>query len=602
MANVFNKIADSIRQGGERSEDSSIESRGVDVSGEEDTSWDSSITMMQTLPEETECVLRNPLPALIAGNLIRVPPGKTATHKFFVHLENAVNQVAAKLAQAGGSDSSPELIQYFKLEGTWLSCYKNFKDADALWRTNIIDCKVELCVVPEYPNQSGIKITLPFPVIPETSYQGGSAVASRVKKENILFLTSYAKSSVVTWFEALAKASDHKVSKFYESGKYLGKGAYGEVRLARYKKDGSICAVKIIRKTMDADEEIFLVREMKVLRRVNNVHVVRTFDIFETAKTLYVLMEYLPGGDLYNNLAKMGGKMSEEKAGRVFQQIIEGCLYLHEKGVVHRDIKPENLLCASKEWPYDVKVADFGLCNLFDPSTVDKGRTLYNRESGMNLKLVADLVAEEKKGPGGAPAAAAHPDPHGDDLKPGEADHLFEIPDDELEPHHIEPPMKRPGADPQMFKMFDSMVGTPLFVAPDVITGVYGPAVDVWSCGIVLYNILSGQFPFDAPTSREVLERIRDRPVEFPKEYFSRVSPEGIDLLRNMLQKNPKKRITMAEILHHPWLTTIAPKSTMVLGVDLSSLHSRNRKQVVTGNAAANLASALDHLKLVNEL
>jgi serine/threonine protein kinase len=101
-------------------------------------------------------------------------------------------------------------------------------------------------------------------------------------------------------------------------------------------------------------------REIKILRLFIHPHIIRLYEVIYTPTDIYVVMEYCKFGELFDYIVEKG-RLQEDEARRIFQQIISGVEYCHRNMVVHRDLKPENLLLDSK---YNVKLADFGLSNV----------------------------------------------------------------------------------------------------------------------------------------------------------------------------------------------------------------------------------------------
>lgn len=101
-------------------------------------------------------------------------------------------------------------------------------------------------------------------------------------------------------------------------------------------------------------------REIKILRLFMHPHIIRLYEVIETSHDIYVVMEYVKSGELFDYIVEKG-RLVEDEARRFFQQIISGVEYCHRNMVVHRDLKPENLLLDSK---MNVKIADFGLSNV----------------------------------------------------------------------------------------------------------------------------------------------------------------------------------------------------------------------------------------------
>lgn len=107
------------------------------------------------------------------------------------------------------------------------------------------------------------------------------------------------------------------------------------------------------------------------------------------------------------------------------------------------------------------------------------------------------------------------------------------------------------GPDP----VLSSFVGTPYYIAPEMLrANAHGRPVDVWASGVVLYILLSGKFPFGGKNESEYYQRVLSKEAYFPNEEWSDVSEEAKDLVRGMLCKDPKKRLTADQCLSHPWL------------------------------------------------
>ncbi|XP_009768608.1 SNF1-related protein kinase catalytic subunit alpha KIN10-like [Nicotiana tabacum] len=148
----------------------------------------------------------------------------------------------------------------------------------------------------------------------------------------------------------------------YKLGKTLGIGSFGKVKIAEHTLTGHKVAVKILNrrkiKNMDMEEKVR--REIKILRLFMHPHIIRLYEVVETPSDIYVVMEYVKSGELFDYIVEKG-RLQEDEARKFFQQIISGVEYCHRNMVVHRDLKPENLLLDSK---WNVKIADFGLSNI----------------------------------------------------------------------------------------------------------------------------------------------------------------------------------------------------------------------------------------------
>ncbi|MBA0848214.1 hypothetical protein Goshw_029794 [Gossypium schwendimanii] len=148
----------------------------------------------------------------------------------------------------------------------------------------------------------------------------------------------------------------------YKLGKTLGIGSFGKVKIAEHILTGHKVAIKILNrrkiKNMEMEEKVR--REIKILRLFMHPHIIRLYEVIETATDIFVVMEYVKSGELFDYIVEKG-RLQEDEARNFFQQIISGVEYCHRNMVVHRDLKPENLLLDSK---CNVKIADFGLSNI----------------------------------------------------------------------------------------------------------------------------------------------------------------------------------------------------------------------------------------------
>ena len=301
------------------------------------------------------------------------------------------------------------------------------------------------------------------------------------------------------WTTALKRAAGSSIDDYYNVGQLLGEGAFAQVKLAEDRETGERVAVKVIKKhEYDPNEMEFILREMNIMKSVSHPNIVNTVDIFSSERYLHIVLEYMEGGELFDIIAN-AGSFSEQQASQVMRDTIKGVQYLHMHGIVHRDIKPENVLCKTKQWPLQVKIADFGLANFTEDGE----------------------VREETS----------------------------------------------------------SMIGTPGYVAPEVVKGErYGAAVDMWACGVLLYIMLSGKMPFYGKDDIACLRMIAVGRYEFPPREWNRVSADAQSLVKGLLQVRPETRLTAHAALQHSWLAEPSALSAKPIENDLSGIHSSKRK------------------------
>uniref|UniRef100_A0A1A8QTP5 MAP/microtubule affinity-regulating kinase 3 n=2 Tax=Nothobranchius TaxID=28779 RepID=A0A1A8QTP5_9TELE len=148
----------------------------------------------------------------------------------------------------------------------------------------------------------------------------------------------------------------------YRLLKTIGKGNFAKVKLARHVLTGKEVAVKIIDKAqLNSSSLQKLFREVRIMKMLNHPNIVKLFEVLETEKTLYLVMEYASGGEVFDYLVAHG-RMKEKEARAKFRQIVSAVQYCHQKCIVHRDLKAENLLLDAD---MNIKIADFGFSNEF---------------------------------------------------------------------------------------------------------------------------------------------------------------------------------------------------------------------------------------------
>lgn len=254
----------------------------------------------------------------------------------------------------------------------------------------------------------------------------------------------------------------------YEMGRVLGQGNFAKVYHGRNLETNESVAIKVIKKEKLKKERLVkqIKREVSVMRLVRHPHIVQLKEVMATKAKIFLVMEYVKGGELFSKVAK--GKLSEDLARKYFQQLISAVDFCHSRGVTHRDLKPENLLLDQNE---DLKVSDFGLSALPD----------QRRADGMLL----------------------------------------------------------------------TPCGTPAYVAPEVLKkkGYDGSKADIWSCGVILYALLSGYLPFQGENVMRIYRKAFKADYAFPPW----ISPQAKSLISNLLVADPAKRFSIPDIIKDPW-------------------------------------------------
>lgn len=163
---------------------------------------------------------------------------------------------------------------------------------------------------------------------------------------------------------------DGEINKYYEVlHEILGSGAYATVRKGYERKTGRPVAIKVVdRKNFQFEPQRWKdqLKEIDMLKRVDHDYCVKLLDTFSTEDALYIVMEFIEGGELFDRIVK-NGRLDEESTRVLVYRLLKAVEYLHSQGIVHRDLKPENILLSHKDDNcYHVKVADFGVSRVVD--------------------------------------------------------------------------------------------------------------------------------------------------------------------------------------------------------------------------------------------
>ncbi|KAL8108184.1 CBL-interacting protein kinase 5-like [Apium graveolens] len=254
----------------------------------------------------------------------------------------------------------------------------------------------------------------------------------------------------------------------YELGKMLGQGTFAKVYHARHLSTGQSIALKIIDKDRVLKAGLIdqIKREISIMRLVKHPNVVQLHEVMATKTKIYLALEHVKGGELFNKVAK--GRLKEASARKYFHQLIAAVDFCHSRGVYHRDLKPENLLLDEFG---NLKVSDFGLSAFHESK----------RQDGL----------------------------------------------------------------------LHTTCGTPAYVAPEVLLkkGYDGEKADIWSCGVILYVLLTGYLPFHDSNLMVMYRKISRADYKCPRWFSSDVKR----LLSKLLDPNPATRMTIDKLRENPW-------------------------------------------------
>ena len=179
--------------------------------------------------------------------------------------------------------------------------------------------------------------------------------------------TSISRINTSIHFDRYSKQGDY--NKKYEYISTIGNGSFGKVRLYRDRKIQSMkYAIKTIKKNIYNIYSITnALKEIEILRSLDHPNIVKYFETYEEDLYLHIIMEYIPGDNLFKLISnKQKINFTEKDINEIILYLMKAILFLHNNGIIHRDIKPENILFSIKGEYSSLKLIDFGLSTNFN--------------------------------------------------------------------------------------------------------------------------------------------------------------------------------------------------------------------------------------------
>ena len=328
--------------------------------------------------------------------------------------------------------------------------------------------------------------------------------------------------------------------QFYEELEEIGSGMYGVVKKVRLKTNPEIIrAMKIIpEENVLQGEGASLIDEIEILKNLEHPNIMKIYECFvDENNNYYIVSELCDQGHLLSKMEKLG-KMDQIVVKYLMDQIFNAVAYLHSKNILHGDIKLENVLLNKITKRGGRRFTNINLdFNSNEELTEDINKNFGKRKtSNKSNNYIKDMMNYEIK-----------------------------LIDFGCSKYFVRRNKKK--------KKLRGIIGTSIYCSPEVVDNLYDERSDEWSCGVLMYILLSGVPPFFGDTEEEIFEKIKKCKYDFTPAPFKKVSKNCKDLIRRLLEPKKQYRIKANEALRHPFFTeSFDPNSAMTEDKDLNVL------------------------------
>ena len=318
-----------------------------------------------------------------------------------------------------------------------------------------------------------------------------------------------------------------KIEDDYLFIKNLGQGGYGKVIKASHKKTGMIRAIKFIPKNNlkfgYTDEDIF--REIEILRKLQHPNIMKLYEFYSDNEYYYLVNEYCSEGDLNDKMIKIEN-FDENIVKMLMFQIFQAVYYLHNKNVIHGDLKLENIMIDN----INTKTLEEKKINKFKKNLSFLSSIKTDLENSFNYEEELNNQQNSSK-------------ENNNLIMQFNETKNFELKLIDFGASKIFTKYKR---------NFEDTVGTLYYCSPEVLKNNYDFKCDIWSCGVTMYILLTGDIPFKGNNEEEIMKSILNDRLDFENNIkLKNISDDAKDLIKKCFIYNSNKRISAKEALNH---------------------------------------------------
>ena len=344
----------------------------------------------------------------------------------------------------------------------------------------------------------------------------------------------------------------------YQKLERIGKGSYGSVYKVQNKNTNIIRAMKIIPKNYQKDNEEIM-REINILKNLDHPNVMKIYEFLEDEKNYYLIQEFCDEGDLESVLDKKK-IFCEFLVKFIMYQVFLAINYLHANNIVHQDIKKKNVSIIK----YNQEKNENAYNQIKTKSSIKKlkrmntEKLIYSNpiqnKDDIFIKINEDKEIQEELSKTKLIK----------NLSKKAKEYLYELSKRSIKVIDFGEAIFMP----QKKKFINDIAGTINYLSPELLKGQMIKELDEWACGVLMYYLLSGKFPFDGKTEDEIFNNIETQKLNLDIPELKNISVDCKDLISKLLERDVTKRLSANKALEHNFFKTGIKMKKIVGGME----------------------------------
>ena len=344
----------------------------------------------------------------------------------------------------------------------------------------------------------------------------------------------------------------------YQKLERIGKGSYGSVYKVQNKNTNIIRAMKIIPKNYQKDNEEIM-REINILKNLDHPNVMKIYEFLEDEKNYYLIQEFCDEGDLESVLDKKK-IFCEFLVKFIMYQVFLAINYLHANNIVHQDIKKKNVSIIK----YNQEKKENAINQIKTNSSIKKlkrmntEKLIYSNpiqnKDDIFIKINEDKEIQEELSKTKLIK----------NLSKKAKEYLYELSKRSIKVIDFGEAIFMP----QKKKFINDIAGTINYLSPELLKGQMIKELDEWACGVLMYYLLSGKFPFDGKTEDEIFNNIETQKLNLDIPELKNISVDCKDLITKLLERDVTKRLSANKALEHNFFKTGIKMKKIVGGME----------------------------------